>query len=262
MNRREFLKVGAVSFIGASLPLPIYHYLFSGNSNEVLKYHIKGILENQVEFETNTKFVHPLSGQELEKDMKGSGTIVNYHGEDYIFTANHLTAKEDVDLDIPSGSMSMPVESTDESKLGVNVLERIVSNRDRDIAIFKLPESYKTPDYKVRLADSDDIEILDEVYLLGKPLNIRRNIREGIVANKVGVTRFPNGNEVEGFNISTGGYFGDSGSPAINSDGEIIGFFSQLHFLTTSAFIRPINWYKEAVNEYEVEHGRSKPERG
>ncbi len=252
MDRRDFLKVGAVSLIASSIPISLYHYLFSKNSKEFLRFHIKGILENEVELETYSKYIHPMFHDEREENIEGPGTIVEYNGENYIFTVNHVVSKIDVRINMgpPFGVQKYLIATKIEevNTLGEHILERIVSESSRDIAIFKLPKGYKTPDYKVRLGDSDDIEILDEVYLLGYPQGIRRNIREGIIANKLGSAMYADGKIEEGFNISTGGYFGDSGTTVINSDGEVIGLFSQLHFGAISSFIRPINWYKTALN--------------
>ncbi|MCH8945795.1 MAG: trypsin-like peptidase domain-containing protein [Nanoarchaeota archaeon] len=254
IDRRDLLKIGAVSFVASSIPLATYHYVFLGISNRILNYHIDGILENEVVFSTHASFKHPSFGRDEEKQMDGPGTIVKYKGKNYIFTVDHLTSVKEIQINMGSfGRQSLCVKGTfsEESRLGVILLEKIVSHFKRDVAVFKLPEGYETPNYKVRLADNDDQETLDKVYLLGKPRGIRRNIREGIIANKIGISKFSDGTEFEGFNISTGGYFGDSGTPAINSSGEIIGFFSQLHFNSISSYIMPINWYKEEIDKYE-----------
>lgn len=85
-----------------------------------------------------------------------------------------------------------------------------------DIALLKIPGDYE----RLRLADSDDIQIGEKVIAIGNPLGLSFSVSEGIVSGKdrTGENNLP-------AYIQTDAALnpGNSGGPLINKEGKVIG---------------------------------------
>ncbi len=240
MNRREFLKFGAVSFVSALFPLSIYHYVNSNNSK--LKQGIREVIENRVYLETDFKYTREEQTEVRSAEMAGHGTIVG----GYVFTVDHLLEKK-IDFENYGGGSiywDLTKVSTD-TKIGKSRLELIASDYDLDIAVLKLPKDYQKPKTKVRLGDSDKLKPLDKVYLIGDPRDKQIIIREGIVSNEIERRKTVGENSLVsyGFNTSIQLFPGDSGSPLLNEEGEIVGFANHMLGFYASNMV-PINDFK------------------
>ena len=136
-------------------------------------------------------------------------------------------------------------------------LEEIFKDTDRDIAIFKLPKNYEKQKTKLEIGDSDKLDLYDEVYLISDPLDkifVPRKERIGsdgdISVKENGSVRWTHDGYMKGRVISSIVIPGESGSPVLNKNGELVGIISP-SFLNYS-FFKPINWYKEEIKKYEA----------
>jgi len=272
MNRRQVLISGglsALALIASSCnyllinPVELNHLIDKRieqkKEEEIskLKEHMLGIRENIVTMHTTSNIEAKIYGIGLvskKANLSGEGLIF----ENYILTSNHL-----ISFDIDSyrneyenfffktfrrypDSLEFTPELT---TLNGKILESIKKDVKRDMAIFKLPEGYKKPNYRVKLGDSDKLEFYDEVHLLGDPSDMYFVPRPGVI------TSFPGEEYKDEFITHKGkimavvGVSGDSGSPIINKEGEIVGITSSSN-VASVAFV-PINAYKEEIAKYE-----------
>lgn len=75
----------------------------------------------------------------------------------------------------------------------------------------------KPPSFPYQIGNSDDLQVGNFVYVIGNPLSVGINVREGIVsAEKAPLETVSVGvNPMHGFMVSNGLMSGDSGSPII-----------------------------------------------
>ena len=168
MDRRKFLALGGVLFLAGCSHVIERKIIFDGNyetfknflekyqkeKNNFLRSNIKGIVSASRRIQSKINF----TGKE---DIVEGEALIVYP---YLISVAHNTGAY-------YGGKS---ETTlrDGTKL-----EKIVVDGVRDISVFKLPKDYPEPDYSVKLGDSNEMEILNEVYLVGNPGNSGRNIR-------------------------------------------------------------------------------------
>lgn len=266
MDRRQFLGFSSVvgltvALSGCGLKIVDISYL-EKILNRVriiekaeLRRHIKGIQENMVTLETTTEYIGGYIGISAgfnTHTFSGEGLIYR----DYILTADHvinLTKKTVSDvIKEHLGRMFDPEKLTFEKINEHTLLDGEVVNeqlnypeKDMGIILYKKP---KRSDYVVELGDSDKVDLLDELYVIGRPHSRYPIVKGGIVGSgerKGGSLRIESGIITDHRAIS-----GDSGSPLINLDGEVVGITS--HIIEGSHTISvPINLYKEAIAEYE-----------
>lgn len=200
-----------------------------------------GILENKVMLESEIVISSPLpeSNEMTLGTMQGKGVIVNHENKDYIITAAHVVSLERRLGEEPSESFNVDYRT----RLNGEKLDEIIIDAERDIAIFKFPDNLERPEYQVRLGDSENLLPFEKIYILGNPGLSGFNVREGIISNYER-TRTVGNVETEGINISANVYPGDSGTPVINENGEILGIVKETHYNLTGYFA-PINWFKE-----------------
>ena len=191
---------------------------------------------------TKTHYNIQITGKDETEELIGDGIIVG----DYVITVAHIVSLKEAVVNTPFGEFNQPIGKISErTYIGETELERIIADNDRDIAVLRLPKDYKKPAYKIKLADSDTLKLIEGIYLIGNMAGIGLNIREGVISNSIGEKVFEDQYRTSGFNVSTSGFYGDSGNPVINLQGEVIGLFAQLHFQGRSSFVKPINWFKE-----------------
>ena len=117
-----------------------------------------------------------------------------------------------------------------------HLLRALVRDRNADIALFRLPDELQLPSFPYNIGNSDDLKIGNFIYVVGNPLNMGFNVREGIVSNLRApeVIHTTNALPDNTFMVSNGLNPGDSGTPAIAiRDGafELVG-------LTQGTFLR------------------------
>ena len=231
MNRRNFLKLGALG-----LATSIYGCSFNSPNLDNLRNDIKIIIDNMVTLKTHIKFE-----DNSQMNKSGEGLIV----DDYIITCDHIVSNYGINTRTPFGNLFIPrVSKKNTTKLGNNTLEEVLRDYKRDIAIFKLPKDYNKPK-PVKLGDDDKLKLLDRLYLIGDAYDLEYVVRPGYLGREEIVTLFSTPHDVIG-KIFTGRLAnGDSGSPIINQEGEVIGLASN----TSDVYgvFKPINWYKKEL---------------
>ena len=119
MDRRDFLKVGAVSFVSSSIPISIYHFLNSQGKLEtdpkdVLREAVKTIIENTVTLHTHSQY------DGGERDVSGQGLIFG----DYIITCDHIVSMHGIQEPSTFGTLEIKVDvQMEETRLNGVVLE-------------------------------------------------------------------------------------------------------------------------------------------
>ena len=256
LTRRDILKVGgglAVLTLASSCGLAEIYIdnkiaEIEERKKQELRRHIRGIRENMVTLETKFHYMiryNEISGLD-EDTTSGEGLFFG----DYILTANHV-----VNVTKKSIIMKLGLENkfpyfnpenfffdkiNEEVKIGEEILEGIVHNPDKDLAIIPYKRKNK-PKYEVKLGNSNKMDLLDETFLVGAPLSKYQVVKRELI-----------GSEVKKSEIitPTRAIFGDSGSPLINNNGEVIAIASEIIPGSHAIFI-PINEYREEIEKYE-----------
>lgn len=147
-----------------------------------------------------------------EKLGLGSGIVLSDNG--YILTNQHVAGNK-------YSNCYVTLES------GITYNGSVVwSDNNLDLAIVKITAS--NLDY-IELADSDNINLADEVYAIGNPIGIefQRTVTKGIISGidrTIKIEEGDQGNYMEDL-IQTDATIneGNSGGPLINTNGELIG---------------------------------------
>ena len=261
MNRRNFLNTSGIAVAG----------LFAGSCNglfdKYIEEHKKAELEKARQF-TRVALNNIISlstvMEYIRDDMGMVGSTVNIHGmrvSDYIITVNHgVSPPLFYMVNIPPAPEIVPAEVNKIGEITMindKTLEEIFKDTDRDIAIFKLPKNYEKQKTKLEIGDSDKLDLYDEVYLISDPLDkifVPRKERIGsdgdISVKENGSVRWTHDGYMKGRVISSIVIPGESGSPVLNKNGELVGIIS--HSFLNYSFFKPINWYKEEIKKYEA----------
>jgi serine protease Do len=261
LSRRDFLYFGGLgAMLIASSCAPSAEYIESvigeieERKREKINPHIDGVLENIVDLQTITEYEPPLEEEE-NFPIKEQGIIFG----NYIITLDHIISSSKSYSTY--GPFVLPITKTEEITYltGQNKeetmreqLEKILSDPNRDIAILKLPESFKKPEYKVQLGDSDRLKIGDRIYIIGDPGNDLFVPRKGEVLTDLQAfkTSFENGpRPIPGYAFFPHVMPGESGSPVLNEDGKIVGIVES----TTISYsvMVPINSFRNEIAKYE-----------
>jgi putative serine protease PepD len=99
-----------------------------------------------------------------------------------------------------------------------------------DLAVVRLPEGSAPSDAKpLKLADSDQVNIGDEVVAIGNPFGLDRTLTEGIISGLARAIQAPNNYEIDDA-LQTDAAInpGNSGGPLLDDAGQVIGVNSQI----------------------------------
>lgn len=269
MKRREFLGFGGLTLLTLAesscssqlVNISELEKLFDQieiNKKKELRRHIKGIQENMVTFSTSSKFYvsyYGTSGLRRDK-FTGEGIICG----NYILTANHvinLTEEEIIkrltkileEKGIKFDPDKFMFNKIDEySSFDGTAVKKALNFPEKDMGIVPYYGPKKS-NYKVQLGDSDKLKVLDQLYVVGRPRSRYPVVKEGMVGSRINKKIY---DVVKGEIITDHEVVGgDSGSPLINSDGEVVGIISTIGEDSHTISI-PINFYKEAIAKYEV----------
>lgn len=115
-----------------------------------------------------------------------------------------------------------------------------------DIALLKIPER----DYRLKLANSDDVQIGEKVIAIGNPLGLQFSVSQGIVSavHRKGA----NGLDIY---IQTDAALnpGNSGGPLINTEGRVIGINNfKIGAGESLGFALESNYLEESVNNISM----------
>ncbi len=177
------------------------------------------IMASFVTLHTRTKF-EALDGEVMEYQKSGSGLILDGR---FVLTVEHVVSQHQYSVVTPLGVFQVPVKRKilEETSFCWNgkryPLRSVYKNRDEDVALLEISSKVRLPSFPYQIGDSDDLQVGNFVYVVGNPLSVGVNVREGIVSamrappevSAAGV------NPVHGFMVSNGLMPGDSGSPII-----------------------------------------------
>jgi len=172
---------------------------------------------------TRTTFAGP-GGEIIEKSIEGSGVVLGR----FVLTAEHTVAQHTLEIPSPFGSVELPVLKKNEETFlrwrSVDHPMRVLhKNQADDIALFELPAGVQPPSFPHPLGNSDDLQVGNFIYVVGNPMNLGVNVREGIVSALRApreISRIGAKGE-NAFMVSNGLLPGDSGTPVIGiRDGQ------------------------------------------
>ena len=163
----------------------------------------------------------PRDGRMEKVGGTGSGTII--HPDGYIVTNHHVAGN----------ATRVWVRLSNKTKVEARV---IGTDPQTDLCVIKLdmdrvPESMK-PLPVAKFGDFDTLEVGDSVLAMGSPAGVSQSVTLGVVANLEMIVPGGSGLRQDGENVGAlvrwiGHdaviYFGNSGGPLVNLDGEIIG---------------------------------------
>ena len=173
------------------------------------------------------KYVHLADYSVLDKNgnenkSKGAGICL----DDFFFTVDHIpSAIEKQRYLMPPGiivEQNIDVEEKN-AKLGSLEMKELVRNSDKDIAIYWIgKDRYEKEGFKEFPCNPTSQRNLGDVaYIIGNPRLTGTNIRETTVSDLDG---FGNLTKTEGgFGIADGLIPGDSGTPLVNENYELLG---------------------------------------
>ena len=177
------------------------------------------IMASFATLQTKTVFEMPDGGM-VEHQKVGSGVIL---GGRYVLTVEHVIAHDGVSVVTPFGVLQIPVKKkiSEETFFSWNGkrhrLRPVFRNREEDIALLEIPSDVRPPSFPYQLGDSDDLRVGNFVYVVGNPLSIGVNVREGIVSAIETPPEASSAGAIpkHAFMVSNGLLPGDSGSPII-----------------------------------------------
>ncbi len=107
----------------------------------------------------------------------------------YVLTAGHGVATDEITTGAPfQGTLTEPAHKVSEIFIVAGTerrssiqLKLLYVNRDIDFALFELPENGLIPSFPYALGKSSDLRVGNYLYILGYPLALGVNVRDGIV---------------------------------------------------------------------------------
>ncbi len=182
------------------------------------KMKLSRIASSIVKLITRTTFESP-DGTRMQNELEGSGVVVAGR---YVLTVEHVVTLHGLKIQTPVGILEPPVKKVDEETYirwegEDHLLRNMYRNKDDDIALFELPADVTPPSYPYTVGNSDDLKVGNYVYVVGNPMNLGVNVREGIVSALVAPDQisFIDAKGENAFMVSNGLVPGDSGTPVI-----------------------------------------------
>lgn len=215
---------------------------------EQVTYESEDYIENILNSTVGISLIKPTGSSIFNINLEenwgiGTGVIVSDKG--YILTNQHLAQKK-------GGKLTVTLNS------GKSVEGKVVWNEENiDLAIVKIDE---TNIQAVKLGNSDNLKIGNEVIAIGNPLGVefQGTTTKGIVSGLDRTILFEEDGEkvfMEGL-IQTDASInpGNSGGPLINESGEVIGINTvKITSAEGIGFAVPINIVKNVIKSYEEE---------
>ena len=181
--------------------------------------------------------------QPRELEGQGSGVIINFNGDQYIITNNHVIRHAD----------NIRVETTDSRFFAAEIIGR---DSLSDIAVLKVAaEDLPT----VAMGDSDQLREGEWVLAIGSPLTFSHSVSTGIVS-ALGRKRFSMSEYGSFIQTDAAINPGNSGGALVNLGGELVGINTAIVSRSHRGgniglgFAIPVNLVKDVVAQL-VEHG-------
>ena len=183
-----------------------------------------------------------------ERKTKGCGVIVDQH---YITMQHIVNAGSKLQRQTPFGLMEEPltVKSQKTYIQGKELEEIFIGSNKDDVAVYKLPKDLNLPDFPAK--PSSILNLGDKIYIIGNPGLTGINVREDYISDLDGTT----GENFEELNKTTIDCFGigkivisgDSGTPVVNSNFELLGL-CKYQFGKGLGYVQKIDCYLKHIN--------------
>jgi len=230
MKRRQFLQALGLMTISGK-------FLYDTLSNEYQKNIINKIysLAPHVHKSITTSKISIGINEETIKKQEGYGIVL----DNKYLTMAHIVDASNITVNSPFGFLNIKRKVIDrEVKLYGKKLEELVYDEKNDIAILGIPNN-SIPNFPCKL--NKEINYGDEIYIIGNPHLTGTNIRKGTICDLDGLD---NNLETKNcFGIDARVFPGDSGTPIVNKDFELLGLVS-VQFLNFG-YIKKIEEYLE-----------------
>jgi len=174
------------------------------------------------------KHVYPA---ETETEIRGVEDIDIQEGAGIVIDGNYLTMAHIInsfyDMEGENLNELLPPEMLfQETFLYERKLKKVVVDDKKDVAIFKLPNDLKLPNFPAK--PSSNINLGDPVFVIGNPGLRGTNTRRGYVSDLDGLEKLENEKDSTEYNKSVFGIDiyvspGDSGCPVVSSDFKLLG---------------------------------------
>lgn len=182
-----------------------------------------------------------LKDDSFVKGSDGSGFIVGEDG--YIVTNCHVI----------SGAKEIKVVLSDDTEYVAQVIGK---DERSDIALLKINVAKKLP--TVVFANSDKVEVADDVLAIGNPLGFGKTVTSGIISFKsrslsAHIAKGAEGDLVLYLQTDAAVNYGNSGGPLFSYKGEVVGmitvFMGDGGYSTGINFAIPSNVVKKAIDQ-------------
>ncbi|CAN5289036.1 DegQ family serine endoprotease [soil metagenome] len=179
-----------------------------------------------VQYDDLQQLFDPQSQNQMMYTVTGSGVVISVKdNKGYIITNNHVVAALNDDMQTRLTFHTLPEGRTDYSQTTeiagdeVRVLGRDILS-DLAVIEFNIPKDFKVKE--IEFADSDKVEIGENVLALGNPLDLNHTVTQGIISGKA--RNLGQGVSLERL-LQTDAVIqpGNSGGPLVNLDGKIVG---------------------------------------
>jgi serine protease Do len=163
----------------------------------------------------------PRRNWEQEQKWLGSGFIVEYKGQDYILTNNHVVKDAE----------QLTVSLSDEKRFSGNDLEIIGRDPETEVAVIRVKKGGDLPD--IPSGSVDELKVGDWVIAIGNPFGLFGTVTAGVVSAKGRSAVSLSRNMYADF-IQTDAAInqGNSGGPLINTRGEVVGVNTMIYSQT------------------------------
>jgi len=177
----------------------------------------------------------------------GTGFVVSESGD--ILTNAHVVSESGVT------ASSVTVVFKDGSDQGTQIPATIVgSDESTDVALLRIDPSQAPSLTPVKLGDSSQVAVGEQVVAIGNPLGLDFSLSSGVVSATDRELQSPNGATITG-GIQTDAAInpGNSGGPLFNAQGEVIGINEQIASQAGGnegiGFAVPINTAKSVMEQ-------------
>ncbi len=180
--------------------------------------------------------------QSTERDALGSGFIVDSKG--YIVTNNHVVEKAD--------EICVKLSSDPDNQDCSHKARVIGVDKATDLAVIKIDTDKPLP--TVKLGNSDNTQVGDEVIAIGSPFSLSQTVTAGIISAKNRTIEPGATGQFQHF-IQTDAAInpGNSGGPLVNMNSEVIGvntaIFTQSSGYQGIGFAMPSNTVVQVYND-------------
>jgi len=190
------------------------------SAQQVYQQNIGGVVEIKSTFPGTTDMWGQSTG---EQQGIGTGFVVSTDGQ--ILTNAHVVSESGV----TATSVTVVFKSTSGST-GTEIPATIVgADETTDVALLKIDPSQAPTLTPVKLGDSSQVAVGQEVVAIGNPLGLDFSLSSGVVSATNRQLQSPNGATITG-GIQTDAAInpGNSGGPLFNASGEVIGINEQI----------------------------------